>query len=115
MPKIISHTPGWLSRPSPGFQIFNKVHSTSTQADHSQQQNSSFGGKQGVGPNRTIAQRGTEIYLAVGRQIRWADLVSLKDGYEEQLRTPTPKPKPTNIANQSEVDENGPEDGSYRV
>ena len=118
MPRIINYTPGWLSRPSPGFQIFNKAHSTSSQASsnsHSQQRNGNFGNDQDGGPNRTIAQRGTEIYLAIGRQIRWADLVSLKDGYEEQLRTPTPKPKPATEASQSDGEDNGPEDGSYRV
>ena len=34
------------------------------------------------GPRRTIARRGTEVFVANGREIRWADLVTMKDNWE---------------------------------
>lgn len=36
------------------------------------------------GPRRTIARRGTEIFTAVGKEIRWADLVYLKEAWESK-------------------------------
>ena len=36
------------------------------------------------GPRRTIAHRGTEVFIAVGREIRWADLVYLKEAWEDK-------------------------------
>ncbi len=119
MPKIISYTPGWLSRPSPGFQLFNTAQSTSSTQQgwrgSSQERNGNLDSNSHTGPNRTIAQRGTEIFLAAGKQIRWTDLVSLKDEYEEQLRTPSRRPKPAPGGNQPGQEDEGPEDLSYRV
>src|SRR5438045_5155918 len=40
------------------------------------------------GPRRTIAHRGTEIFVAVGKEIRWADLARLKDASSLQERRP---------------------------
>ena len=117
MPKIISYTPGWLSRPSPGFQTFNTANSTSSSASKGSSQRCSedLGNGDYAGQNRTLAQRGTEVYLAVGKQIRWTDLVSLKEEYEEQLQTPSRKPRSTSDADQRREEVDGPEDGSYRV
>lgn len=36
------------------------------------------------GPKRTMARRGTELFVAVGKQLRWSDLRMLKDDYEEK-------------------------------
>ena len=74
-----------------------------------------LGSIQDVGPNRTIARRGTEIFVAAGKQIRWTDLVSLKDDFEGQLQTPSKKPKTAGGVGRSREAEEGPEDGSYRV
>ena len=111
MPKIISYTPGWLSRPSPGFQVFNRAQSQTAL----QRERQSYPGDDYYGPTRIIARRGTEVFLAVGTQLRWADLTLLKDGYEEQLRTPSKKPKSTSDASRAREEEDGPEDASYRV
>ena len=111
MPKIISYTPSWLSRPSPGFQVFNTAQSPSAV----QSEQKSFPGDNYYGPTRTIARRGTEIFLAVGKKLRWADLTLLKDGYEEQLRTPSKKPKSNSDATHRKEEDEGPEDASYRV
>lgn len=48
------------------------------------------------GPRRTIAKRGSEIFVAVGKEIRWADLVYQKDTYasrQQSGRSGTPRIK----------------------
>lgn len=71
-----------------------------------------------LGPNRTIAHRGSEVFVVVGKQIRWADLPSLKDEWQAVEETPSKKPaakgKGFMLGTHSvEAPEN--EDGSYRV
>lgn len=40
------------------------------------------------GPRRTIARRNnTEVFIAVGKEIRWADLAYLKGAYEHKEST----------------------------
>jgi len=73
MPGVSSFTPAWLSRPSPGFDFFN-----GGSTDKSKQ-----AGAPSPGPARTIACRGTEIFAAFGNEIRWSDLVLLRDEWEE--------------------------------
>lgn len=71
MPKVLSYTPDWLSRPSPGYQLF---------APKPNSGNGYASKKRDAGPRKTIATRGSEIFVAVGHEIRWADLVNLKEG-----------------------------------
>ncbi|TGJ80998.1 hypothetical protein E0Z10_g7754 [Xylaria hypoxylon] len=79
MPKIKAYTPAWLCSPSPGHQLFvpnpddaqNIPSYASIAASDS-------------GPRRIIATRGTEVFIAVGKEIRWADLVYLKERYQEK-------------------------------
>jgi nucleoporin NUP82 len=76
MPKVLSYTPPWLSRPSPGFKVFyDPPKSTSTTAEAA------------PAVSRTIASRGTQLFVAVGNEIRWTDLVYLKDYYSEKEST----------------------------
>lgn len=42
--------------------------------------------KQFSGHRRTIARRGTEIFVVVENEIRWSDLCMLKDAWEETQR-----------------------------
>ncbi|CAJ2506172.1 Uu.00g003020.m01.CDS01 [Anthostomella pinea] len=79
MPKIKSYTPAWLSSPSPGHDLFTP---NPDEAQHV----SSYASKSALksGPRRTIARRGTEVYIAVGKEIRWADLVYLKERWQEK-------------------------------
>lgn len=57
-----------------------------------------------MGHRRTIARRGTEIFVVVNNEIRWSDLCMLKDIWEEaQERT----------KNGRESDENGESDGNF--
>ncbi|KAL8750085.1 MAG: hypothetical protein Q9199_007290 [Rusavskia elegans] len=89
MPKILSYTPSWMSRPSSGFDIFS-----------SSKQQASFGPQDGghprarssdkeqeyLGPRRTIAHRGSEIFVVVDNHIRWADLSIVKYDWESLQR-----------------------------
>lgn len=78
MPKVLGYTPEWLARPSPGYDIFAPKASTG---------NGISSKKKDFGAQRTIATRGSEIFVAVGYEVRWADLVSLKEGLQPAYRT----------------------------
>ncbi|KAJ4356990.1 hypothetical protein N0V95_002862 [Ascochyta clinopodiicola] len=78
MPKVLSYTPEWLSRPSPGYHLFAPKQSNG---------NGAAAKSKDFGPRKTIATRGSEIFVAVGHEIRWADLVNLKEGASPAYRT----------------------------
>jgi len=80
MPQITSYTPAWLSQPNPGHGIF-----TQTSKGPNNPLLSAGNGKKASkpGPLRTIAHRGTQVFVAVGKEIRWADLVYLKEAWED--------------------------------
>ncbi|KAJ4383268.1 hypothetical protein N0V86_001313 [Didymella sp. IMI 355093] len=78
MPKVLSYTPEWLSRPSPGYHLFAPKQSNGSGAAAKNKD---------LGPRRTIATRGSEIFVAVGHEIRWADLVNLKEGISPAYRS----------------------------
>lgn len=72
MPKIISATPSWLRRPSPGSELFAPLPDAKPT-------------KPGrPGPRRTIARKDTQVFVAVGNQIRWADLALLQAQWKEK-------------------------------
>jgi nucleoporin NUP82 len=71
MPRIISYTPQWLQRPSPGYHMF---------APHTATTKPSSATHEDTGRRKTIATRDSEIFVAVGNEIRWADLSMLKEG-----------------------------------
>ena len=81
MPKVLSYTPAWLSRPSPGFDLF---HSNDRKLSHKASEAGSKNGEQGT--RRILAYRRTEycneIFVVVGNTIRWADLGQIKDDWE---------------------------------
>ncbi|KAL9627067.1 MAG: hypothetical protein Q9204_006832 [Flavoplaca sp. TL-2023a] len=84
MPKILGYTPSWLSRPSAGFDLFsssNKRPSIDSQHGGQPGDKSEY-----LGPRRTIAHRGSEIFVVVDNQIRWADLSILKYEWESSQR-----------------------------
>ncbi|KAF2492926.1 hypothetical protein BU16DRAFT_620230 [Lophium mytilinum] len=97
MPKVISYTPPWLSRPSPGFDLFAPKASSKATNGHKAAQEYS-------GTNKTIAKRGTEVFVAVGNEIRWSDLVLLQEKSEEQAnRLGHSRSRPGRSAAQDEV------------
>ncbi|TGO33310.1 hypothetical protein BHYA_0253g00070 [Botrytis hyacinthi] len=83
MPQVLGYTPTWLSKPNPGHEIFTaKPTGIQTAPGASYNPNEKKTNK--LGPKRTIARRGTEIFIAVGKEIRWADLVYLKETWENK-------------------------------
>ncbi|KAI0180384.1 hypothetical protein GGR52DRAFT_241624 [Hypoxylon sp. FL1284] len=79
MPKIKSYTPAWLLPPTPGHDLF--APDTNDTQNGSSYSSKSF--PRSV-PRRTLARRGTEVFIAVRKEIRWADLVYLKERWEEK-------------------------------
>jgi nucleoporin NUP82 len=72
MPRILSYTPSWLARNTSGFQVFAET----------PKQAASSGVKSQAAAHTVsplIARRGTQVFVAVGNEIRWTDLVYLKD------------------------------------
>ncbi|RMZ75802.1 hypothetical protein DV738_g5297, partial [Chaetothyriales sp. CBS 135597] len=91
MPRVIGYTPPWLSKPSPGASIFSDPYAPSPPSPFKRQPPSSVDSGDYHGPKQLIAHRGTEIFTAVGNQLRWADLAKVKDHWEEQLQARTNK------------------------
>ena len=80
MARVVGHTPSWLSAPSPGFNLFQRNPDTKAPSSLRNQ----LVKADARGPTRTIAHRGSEIFVLVGNEIRWSDLVSLKDAEKER-------------------------------
>lgn len=66
----------------PGWKIFTP--SIKEESYPPLSQNASGKKNAKPGPRRTIAKRGTEVFFAVGKEIRWADLVYLKEAWEDK-------------------------------
>lgn len=81
MPKVISYTPPWLSRPSPGASLF----SSSAPKDPGSLRSPKGAGY--LGPSRTLARRGNEVFTVVDNQIRWSSLTRLKDEWQQRARS----------------------------
>ncbi|KIW04726.1 uncharacterized protein PV09_04458 [Verruconis gallopava] len=78
MPRVIKRTPEWLVEPSPGHHLFSfqgsKLHGHGSRATDTSP----------TGSLRTIAKgRGSEIFVASGNELRWADLGALKQDFQE--------------------------------
>ena len=84
MPKVIGHTPPWLSQPSPGARIFSDPESQPPASPSKKTDIQRTASLRSSGPRRTIAHRGTEVFTVVGNRIRWADLARVKDDWEQQ-------------------------------
>ncbi|KAL2832854.1 hypothetical protein BDW59DRAFT_138769 [Aspergillus cavernicola] len=82
MPKVISYTPPWLSRPSPGASLF----SSTAPKDGSPRSSKDV---EYTGPSRTLARRGNEVFTVVDNQIRWSSLTRLKDDWQQRARSKT--------------------------
>lgn len=79
MPGTLRYTPSWLSRPSPGFDLFTPKTQPPLAQDQTKQKDT-----KPFGPTRTIARRGTEVFVVVGNELRWSDLVLLKEQWDEE-------------------------------
>lgn len=69
MPKVLARTPAWLAREQAGFSLFNRNGNDTKE----KQQNAG---------RRTVVNRGTEVFVAVGSELRWGHLRLLKDNHE---------------------------------
>ncbi|KAL7947294.1 hypothetical protein V8C42DRAFT_282687 [Trichoderma barbatum] len=79
MPKVKCYSAAWLSKNTPGNQLFEpSAESLRSRALSPSKK------KQLPGPRRTIARRGTEVFVAVGKEIRWGDLVYLKEEWTDK-------------------------------
>lgn len=74
MPRVLARDPVWLSRSAPGFSLFQPEPEGKSKVVPENEHD---------GPLRKIAHRGTEIFVAVGKELRWSDLGLLKDAGEE--------------------------------
>ena len=80
MPKVLSFTPEWLSRPSAGYKLFAPRTAPVPE--------SLLESPESLRPRKTIATRGgEEIFVAVGHEIRWADLRRLQEDSQASYRT----------------------------
>lgn len=82
MPEVISYTPPWLSRPSPGATLFSTPSEKGLGLSVNGQRNQEY-----AGPLRTLAKRGNEVFTVVNNQIRWSSLSKLKDEWRQQSRS----------------------------
>ena len=91
MPNVISYTPPWLSRPSPGSGFFsgqaaNRLSSHAASSSVGKDADTARNDIPYNGPTKIIARRGTEIFTVVDNQIRWANLVVLRDEWRFRER-----------------------------
>jgi nucleoporin NUP82 len=69
MAKVAAESLPWLSKPSTGYDLFTKPSSFRPPPSDD---------LLGVPPQRRIATRDSEVYFAVGNEVRCADLQDLK-------------------------------------
>jgi hypothetical protein len=116
MPKIISYTPSWLSRPSPGFGLFSadgkKLSADADKFSDPKSRNGTARKEVWLGPRRTLARRETEVFVVVGNTIRWADLRALKEEGEAQEQD---KRRVVKSIEKTEQDGIGSKLSSYKV
>ncbi|KAJ6787695.1 hypothetical protein PWT90_08246 [Aphanocladium album] len=84
MPKVTSYSAAWLAKNAPGHQLFEP----SAEVARSRALTSPYASKKKtlLGPRRTIARRGTEVFVAVGKEIRWGDLAYIKEEWSTNHR-----------------------------
>ncbi|KAI6844021.1 hypothetical protein KC340_g980 [Hortaea werneckii] len=70
--KTLARALPYFSRPTPGFQLFHSEQRQSPDTTHPRYN----------GPVKRLAHRGTEVFVAVGTELRWADLEQLKSAGE---------------------------------
>ncbi|KAL2886608.1 Nucleoporin NUP82 [Ceratocystis lukuohia] len=81
MPKVKAYTPSYLATGAPGNALFVATNEPCSPYASKKKQNAK---SPQAGPRRTIARRGTEIFVARGREIRWGDLAYLKEMQEDR-------------------------------
>ncbi|KAK0879805.1 hypothetical protein LTR87_006442 [Friedmanniomyces endolithicus] len=77
MPRVVAQQPPWVVRGSSGHQLFQHDERAKTPTTKSAHYD---------GPTRKIAHRGTEIFVAVGNELRWADVNALEGSQQSGPR-----------------------------
>jgi hypothetical protein len=77
MPKVKSYAASWLSKNAPGHRLFEP--SSESLRSRTLSPSDASNKRQTIGPRRTLAIRGTEVFVASGKDIRWGDLAYLKE------------------------------------
>ncbi|KKA28272.1 hypothetical protein TD95_001838 [Thielaviopsis punctulata] len=80
MPKVTAYTPSYLAPGAAGHALF----AASSEPASPFIAKKKGGHKSHLGARRTVARRGTELFVASGREIRWGDLAYLKDVHENR-------------------------------
>lgn len=79
--KVKSYQAPWLATGETGHQLFEASN------DSLKHRGLSHPGSKrkdaAPGPRRTIAKRGTEVFVAAGKDIRWGDLAYIKEQWSE--------------------------------
>ena len=104
MPKILSYTPAWLTRPSPGYSLFCRKNKSLNEGRNGQRTS-----RRELKARKIIAHRGTEIFVVVDNEIRWSDLVMIRERGEEA------KFNAEDTNNDIQNSQEGVTDGTYRV
>ena len=94
MPKVLEFTPPWLRRPSEGYDLFaidNIALKQGNSGDAGIPNGKTNETQEYLGATRTIARRGTEVFVVVENKIRWSDLCMLQEAYKAGL-SPTVEP-----------------------
>ena len=86
MPKVLSYTPAWLSAPAPASRLFRRNSGDRGDAVGDSRYASEKGYKNVLRQRRVIAYRGSEVFVADGNKIRWADLALVKDDWISKAR-----------------------------
>ena len=111
MPRILSHTPAWLSEAASRFKLFSENAAT----NHAENRNAELGkhGKTSSScPRRVIASRGSEVFVATGKTIKWADLASWKSAWESKAAPRYQNGKRQTSVEPDDESQDGP---SYKV
>ena len=77
MQRVIERDPSWLDRFTPAAQLFKPSKEKEPRA--TQSKNSPY-----TGPLKRIAHRGTEVFVAVGNELRWSEVTALKEAAEDR-------------------------------
>ncbi|KAK3680356.1 hypothetical protein LTR37_021298 [Vermiconidia calcicola] len=76
MPRILTRDPSWLCAPAP-TKFFRSEEQSKKQTSLDVRCD---------GPNRKVAHRGTELFVAAGNELRWSELSLLKDVGQDHER-----------------------------
>ena len=86
MPKVLEYTPSWLCRSSEGYNLFSGNDAAQSRGSNKGSripQSSASDGQEYLGATKTIARRGTEVFVVVENRIRWSDLCMLQETFRE--------------------------------